>query len=350
MRRLSSSLGALGLAAVSIALVPGVARADGCMVRGQHVVLSDLIVRPSRVAPLTVTLYGVPASARLGARRGASIAISVKAAIAFQGARKNVWYRVARPLTVADGMIALEGGAQLVDAVSHGNDVVASVVMRAEDVVEGEDKQADETVRFVRIPCGALTLDAPEQGEDETADEPEAAGGDEGRWWIQRKAARSTTLRAQPRAEATRAVLTTTLDDYHFAFERVAEQGRWMRVRRLGSGVRVTGWIRRGELEPSNEPEGVAGGCSGDHGPGLSGRGWGGKPPVTVYKGPAHLRVGAQLHDGGDPWATVRQSEGFEVEVFDWNGRTLVEVTGIPGVGVDSWRARVAPEDVSRDR
>jgi hypothetical protein len=349
MRWLRRALGSLALAVTSIALGPGAARADGCVVRGQHVVLADVIVRPSRVAPLAVTLNDAPASARLGARRGAPVTISVEGAIAFQGGRKNVWYRVARPLTVADGMVELQAGARLVDAVARGTDVVASVVMRADDILEGEDKDADETARFVRIPCGALALDAPEQEEDDAMDIPDADSGDEGRWWIQRKVGHSTTLRARPRAEALGVVLTTTLDEYHFAFERVEEHGRWMRVRRLGRGVRVTGWIRRRELEPSDEPEGVGGGCSGDHGAGLSGRGWGGTPPVTVYKGPAHLRVGARLYDEGR-WATVRQSEGFEVEVFAWSGRTLVEVTGIPGIGVDSWRARVAPEDVSRDR
>ncbi|HEY8922783.1 MAG TPA: hypothetical protein VIU64_00310, partial [Polyangia bacterium] len=291
-----------------------------------------------------------PASARVAARRGAPVAITVEGVIAFRGTRKNVWYRVARPITVVDGMVALDAGAQVVDAVSRGTDVVASVVMSADDVLEGEDKGAEETIRFVRIPCAALALDAPAQEEaDDTKSSAADGNADERRYWIQKKAARSTTLRAQPRADAASVELTTTVDGHRFTFERVAEHGVWMRVMRAGSGARVTGWIRRDELEPSDGPEASVGGCSGDHGPGLSGRGWGGKPPVTVYKGPARLRVGAKLFDE-DGWATVRRSEGFEVEIFEWNGRTFVEVTGIPGIAVDAWRAQVAPEDVSRDR
>jgi len=353
MRWAKTALGSFGFALATAALLPGAARAEGCVVRGQHVVLADVIVRPSR-APLVVNLQDAPASARVAARRGAPVTITVEGAIAFRGTRKNVWYRVARPLTVANGMVALDAGTQVVDAVTRGTDVVASVVMSTDDVLEGEDKGAEETVRFVRIPCAALALDAPGQEEgDDTASSDADSGADHDadarRYWIQRKAGRSTTLRAQARADAPGVVLTTTVDGHRFTFERLAEHGGWMRVMRAGSAARVTGWIRRGELEPSDGPESSSGGCSGDHGPGLSGRGWGGKPPVTVYKGPAHLRVGAKLFDD-DRWATVRQSEGFEVEVFDWNGRTFVEVTGIPGIGVDAWRAQVAPEDVTRDR
>jgi len=212
--------------------------------------------------------------------------------------------------------------------------------MRADDVLPGEDKDPEETIRGLLIPCGALTLDQPkDEGTDDADDVDTGDSADEGRWWLLKRASRTVVLRAEPRPRAPTVTLSTVVDGQKFAFERVGEQGAWMRVTRKGPGVEATGWIRRHELEPTDGPEMIGGGCSGDHGPGLSGRGWAGTPPVTVYQGPVRLRVGAALDFHG--WsATVLRSDGFEIWVYDWSGRRSAEISSIPGL---SFRSATSP-------
>jgi hypothetical protein len=155
-------------------------------------------------------------------------------------------------------------------------------------------------------------------------------------------------LRAAPRSNSATIVVTTTIEDHRFVFQHVAEHGAWVRVARKSSGVRAIGWMRRSELVRVQDPDGEVGGCSGEHGPGLGGRGWSGGQPVTVYKGPAQLRVGAKLDLQDRSWATVASRDGFEVWLYDFGGRRVAEVTGIPGVSLrDPSYPTIDPADVS---
>ena len=131
-------------------------------------------------------------------------------------------------------------------------------------------------------------------------------------------------------------------DDKHWDVERVAEHGRWMKVTAGGWGARVTGWIRRDELEQLDSPPGVGGGCYGEHGRGFGGRAWwgGGKPPKIAYKGPAEIVVGTTVYaqrGGGGAWATVvgvgRAGKDARFGVVVYEGEEWVEVTRVPGVG-----------------
>lgn len=321
-------LAVLGLAA--IALGPSTARAEGCIVRGEHVILENVIGHSGDL--VGIDLRGTRASARISAVSKALAKVAVDGAIAFEGTRGNIWYTLGRPLTVAHGMVTLNVGAQIVEAHTGEGGVIASAIIHAGDVLPGEDKDPEETIRGLHIPCAALTLDQPADRENDGEGGRHQSGGD-GTWWLEKKAARKVVLHVEPRPSAPTVTLATTIEGQQFSFERIAEDGSWMHVTRSGSGVRVTGWIRRADVEAGDGPEGVSGVCSGGHGPGPSGRSWAGGPPFTIYKGPARLRVGARIDFNG--WsARIQRTEEFHIWVYESSGRKLVEVTGIPGVAM----------------
>jgi hypothetical protein len=164
-------------------------RADECVVRGEHVVLESVVVRSGDV-PVVVDLAGTSAQARIGVGRGAPHTVEVTDAIVFKGTRRNIWYTLARPLTVAHGMVELDAGAKVVNARARGAGVTASVVMSADDVLPGEDKAPDEIIQVVDLPCAALTLDEPGTDEQDDGDTEglDSAGGN-ATWWRQRRAA-----------------------------------------------------------------------------------------------------------------------------------------------------------------
>ncbi len=112
-----------------------------------------------------------------------------------------------------------------------------------------------------------------------------------------------------------------------------------MQVTTASGGARMTGWIRRGEVEQLDGPPGVGGGCYGEHGRGFGRRAWGGsgEPPKIAYKGPAEIAVGTTVYaqrGGGGAWATVvgvGQDARFGVVVYE--GEEWAEVKHVPGVG-----------------
>jgi len=94
-----------------------------------------------------------------------------------------------------DGTVRLRRGAHLVNARVERESVVASAVLYANDVMEGENKDADEMASPVRIPCSLLTLGAVEVA-DEDRDAPETT-----RQWLvepKRSEVAFTCARNQP--------------------------------------------------------------------------------------------------------------------------------------------------------
>lgn len=330
--------------------------AAGCRVKGEHVTLADVVVRADRSTTFEVNLADVPARATIGA--GSRVRIDVSGAVAFQGSRANVWFAVAKPVRVENGIVRLAEGAEVVHARAEGNDVVASVVQWADDVLPGEDKDPDEVIVGLRIPCDALRLgDTHGEADDASDDETDAEAAVGHRtfdadlsprlgWWRNRGSRRSVVVRAAPRADAAGVTLSTSVNgEGLFDFEGVEKRGTWLRVRRAMWGAEIVGWIPRAELVAFDGPMGRSTMCVGNHGGGLNGRGWGGKPPVIRYQGPARLRVGASIEYGdGQPWAKVRRDDTFEVLLFE--GHPYAELTSIPGIGVPSWYANVATNDV----
>jgi len=240
----------------------------------------------------------------------------------------------------------LAAGAEVVSARAEGRAVIASVVMWSDDVLDGENKDPEEIVRDVRIPCDALTLGGA--GDEDEKEESEVFGdgdaGDEAHdavWWWTRGARRKVQLRAWPRAHAPAVTISTAYEgEQLFFFRQVGERRGWLRVTRGGAGARVTGWIRRGALERRDEMVvGRSTMCTGRHGPGMGGRGgFGGHPPRIRYKGPARLRIGARIETSeGYPFGTVKQDVSFGVVLIE--GAVWAEVSAIPGVHLPEWEA-----------
>jgi hypothetical protein len=351
----------LALAGLLAAARPAAA---GCRVKGEHAVIADVVVRADPSTTFEVGLSDIPARATIGA--GSRARLDVSGAIAFQGTRENVWLTVARPVTVANGMVRLTEGAQLLHARADGDGVVASVGLWAEDVLPGENKDADDAVVGVRVPCRALRLggkegesddegddgdDADSEAEDEPAREldPSFRADPSPRLghWQNVGSRERIVVRAAPKDSAAGVTLTTSIEgEGLFDFEGVEERGDWLRVRRAAAGAEIRGWIRRAELVAMNGPMGRGTLCIGNHGTTSYGRGWEGKPPVIRYQGPARLRVGASIEYGEKMiWAKVRRSDGFQVLIYE--GYPYAELTHIPGVWVPSWFAMVDLADVT---
>ena len=87
------------LFAIAFALLarPGPARAQGCVVRGAAVTLQWVVVRPAGAWPLHLSVYGLPATARILPTPGAPAPLTFAGTLAFAGAAKNIWYELAKP-------------------------------------------------------------------------------------------------------------------------------------------------------------------------------------------------------------------------------------------------------------
>ena len=341
--------------------------AAACRVRGEHVTLSDVVVHADRSTKFEVHLADIPARATIGT--GDEVRLDMSGAITFRGTRRNVWFTVARPVTTAGGVVRLAEGAEIVHARADGDSIVASVALSADDLLPGEDKDPDEVIAQVRLPCRAIRLGSTQGEDDDEADDTddtddaaaEASAEPASRsdrsfernlspalgWWRNRGSSRSIVVRAAPRTDAAGVTVTTlSTSEGFFDFEGVARRGDWLRVRRAMAGSEVVGWIRRAELETFNGPLGSTTMCTGNHWGRFGGRSWAGKPPVIRYQGQARIRVGASISYGDNlKWAKVRRSEGYEVKIFE--DFPYAEVTNIPGVGVPEWYAvEVALADV----
>jgi hypothetical protein len=331
------------------------ASAVACVVRGDAVRLDRIFIHPIGERKVSLDAYSLPATARIGAAPGAPVALTFAGTLAFDATASNVWYRIARPVVARHGMVQLLPGARIARAHADGGDVIGQVVWTADDVLEGEDTDPDETLGSVRVPCAALALGSgePEEVENdgagnaddgdgggdadaETASDDAGNSDDEiasGDWWETRRGSARLVLRAAPRPTAATVTLRSLVDrDTHWPFVRLAGRGTWMKVTGRGERARVTGWIPRADLVQLPAAPASSGGCSGHHGR-LYGRRFAGKPETIVYKGPAEIQVGTTIYvsPGAGPWAKVtKRDPTFEVMVIE--GADWTELTGLPGL------------------
>lgn len=311
-------------AAAPVASAP----ATECIVGGQAVSLEKLTVHPAGAEPFEVGLHAVPAQATLPSGRGAPVRLQVRGAIAFEGFAKNLWLSLASP--VDTGQLRAVAGAHVVGARREGAAITGSVVMYADDVLQGEDKQPDETAGPVRLECGALTLD----WSADDAEDPKAQG--DGTLWKPRRGGSRMQLRSRPEPRAPALEVVAANCEGCLAFERLEEKSGWLRVARTGERVVATGWIEKSDVEQLPDGEGIlrSYGCYGGHGGPQGGFGRVGDAAAT-YEGPARIAVGTAVHaaPGRGAWATVLAEEGFVVRHVE--GQAWVELTSIPGlVGV----------------
>lgn len=291
---------------VGVALMCGAARAEArCLLHASHLSLEAVTVHPSAGDSFKLDLQSVPALIQIPKRAEAFATIEVERPLKFTAHRKHLWLSLLEDFTSADGLVVIRRGAKLVHARVDGDSVLAAAVEYTDDVLPGEDKDAEKYVSAIRLPCSILTLDDPEA---EIPEQAEASAAPEATWWEPKTA----TNRVRPYAGPWLGARSVDIVDETCAqcidFIQVGERGAWLNVARYAEGVVTRGWIRRSALKKS-PPELVHGhssGCAGEHGPGLGGEH---RPVLPVYQGPATLRAATRIF--AEPayglWATVTE-------------------------------------------
>jgi hypothetical protein len=304
------------------------AHAGTCVVHGSSVTLQSVTVTPPAPdSPFQLGVRGLPVEAVLPARCGARLELHVGGSIMFTAMRDNVWLRVTREVTSADGMVTLEPGAQVIDACMQGDTVVASAVMYSDDVLEGEPKPAGEVVTGVDVPCDALTLDAVELA-DPFLSGPLTPGGTDHDWELRGGASR-VQLRAQPRRRAASHVVESPA-----YLRELKRKGSWVFVEDAGEGVRITGWVPVAMLRriPDDVGIGRSYGCWGDH----AGGGWGEGPVIGAIESDGTIKAGSSVFASAGasaPWGIVTKAERVRVRIQ--SGSTWAELRRIPGLDGD---------------
>jgi hypothetical protein len=334
-------LGRLLVAVEAVALaLSNPAAADDCVVRGAAASLDQVVVRPSEGPPFTVALAGISAVARLD-DEGLPATVAISGVVAFTGTTRDVWYTVATPVTAASGMVRLLRGARLVGVRARGSHMLGSAVVRAGDVHVGHNREPDEKIEGISVPCDALTLDDLDHADEAT---PGSMGGD-GTTWGLRGRRRRMVLRSAPSPAATAVVVVAPGGEVDLVGERLAEREGWMQITTAAESVRLTGWIPRQQLEHLDSVVGGGSTCGCSPAP-LFATIYADRKPH--YQGPARIAPGTVLSGPGGvgSWARVEKAAEFQIVIFD--GSDSVEVTAIPGVaGLRSYgyvqRAAVTP-------
>ncbi len=263
------------LVIIALAIGARAARADTCVVRGSKVTLEKITVHPPGADAFTATIREVPAAATLPAKHGAPLTLEIGGALEFTATRDDVWLRLDRDMSWADGTVIAKRGARVIDAYVKGDRVIASAIIYSSDVLEGEKKRPFQVVRGLDIPCDALTLDLVEMKDDdmlEAAKPKDAATkpADDAiaHTWELRNGRSRLTLRREPKAKSTGFVLEEpNCDDGCIHVVELERKGAWIRVETFGEGFTVRGWAPAAELKrmPDDMAFSRIYGCYGDH-------------------------------------------------------------------------------------
>lgn len=288
--------------------------ATRCVVHGDEVTLEKLTVNNFTVGVVRVKADATITSDRPG------VTVDVAGDIAFRATAPSLWFTVTTESRVGAGIVTMSPGAHLIGERLDGTGVAGAAVIYAADILQGEDKPAEETVAAVTVPCDHLSLD--------WANDPVAPPSAEGRGWRSRGA--SLTFHTTPRASAPSVTFaSTSCEEECLNVRGDAAKNGYRRVSIVNQSVGITGWVTAGELTriPDGEGFGYSYGCTGDHDRG--GRLFGGAPPPTSY---ADLAAGTKIYDAprGVIWATVTRKQAFAVRFA--KGDTWAEVAHLPGI------------------
>lgn len=315
--------------------VSSAAHADApprCVVRGEDVSLGQLSVNG-----FTVGVSHVKASATM---TGSGAAIDVDGVVAFRATTPRLWYTVRTESVVGGGLVTMFPGAHLIGTHLDGTAISGSAVVYAMDVLEGEDKPADEMAGTVSVPCEHLTLDWSR----DPATPPPAA---DATGWRSRTA--TLTFRAAPRANAPAVTYAApSCDDDCLAVQGGATKNGYRKVGVVNEGVALTGWVEAAELVriPDDVLVAHSYGCTGDHeNPGAFGFS-SSRAPISV----ATLARGTKIYDAptGATWATVTADADFEVRYQA--GESWAEVVSLPGIQGAAGHAYVPASSLVKPR
>ena len=304
-----------------------------CVIRGDHVRLERVVVHLKDTEEFDVDVKDATVAMTLPTEAGGPVGLVVDGAFSFTASRANAWLAIISDLSTAGGMVTLRRGSRLVDVTADGDMVVGSAVMDADDVLEGEDKDPDEVVTPVRVPCRLLVAGGVE-ADDRQADEDYPPSDV---WWKPKgpeSEAAAVQLRASRSTDAPSVLYRTPhcLGPSCISLEQIEDADDWLLVGRSGSGVTVTGWVPRSQIEKLPPGDGAwrSYGCHGHHGRGFRGRS---KTPAGWYEGPAAVRAGTRVF--ADPpegeWAVFTRDTPVMVS-YD-RKEEWVWLYQVPGLG-----------------
>jgi hypothetical protein len=320
----------LAVAFVAIVASPALAGdTEACVVTGKSVKLEEVSVKPPGSDAFTLDIYELPVSAVVPARCDDPMRLHVGGAFEFGASRGGIWLWVTRDITTTDGMMTIGRGAAVIDACMRDGHVIATAVMAASDVLEGEDKRPDQYVRNVEIPCDALTLDTSVFDDDPDSDTD--SYDETALYWETRRGSK-LALRKEPKTNAAARVIEDATCDGASCFSglrQIGRRGAWVQVEVTSFyGVRMRGWTTTKQLKRADGLISGGFGCYGDHGSGMRGFGFVGNGAVregtvrrdtVVYAEPASgawgrfttpTRVKVYVTPN-EPWATLVSVPGL---------------------------------------
>jgi len=296
-------------------------------------------VQPRGVEPFTVDIENVPAAIKVVPYAGVAATIEVQGPVRFMAQRKNLWLTLAKDFASADGLVSMRRGSKLVHAHLDGNAVIVAPVLYYNDVLSGEDKDADEFVVPVRVPCSILTLDEIHDEALDTIHENDefAATPSDATWWEPKSETYHIRIYAQPKASSRFVDIVHPSCSNCIELLGVGERGAWLNVQSYGEGVLARGWLQRSTVKPGLG-NGRGWGCSGDHRHSTI---WAPRTKNLIYAGPARIPATTQVYakPGEGAWATV--IEDIEVQVRCYAGDTWAQLIQVPGVS--SWSHAYVP-------
>lgn len=314
-----------------VVLVPRLARADTCVVRGTSVTLEGGTVRPKGEPAFELGIIEVAAIATLPTRCGGRTVLEVTTPIAMRIERENIWMNLSRDVTTADGVVTLKHGASVIDACVVGDRVLATVATSSNDILPGENKRPDSFIRNVEIPCDALTLDRVDNDADDFLMPMSADATDHG-FELRNPNRTSVTLRAQPNVKA-RGVRyeEPNCNGGCIQLHEIRGQKGWVLVETGGEGALVRGWVHRSELKAVPDMAWMAGyGCYGDHRGGERFEVDFGTKNYVEREGT--VTAGTKIYTSGGTGEWGRFTTAPHVKVRIENGSSWAQLRVVPGI------------------
>ena len=322
------------LSALILVLAHAAATAAPCTIHGTDVKIEHVLVRPADGEAFTIGLAHAEVTAT---PTRAATQLAIAGSIRFEAtAKQKLWYSVIKEITTPDGLVTLSHGAHLIGTGVDGGSVRGSAVMYSNDVMEGEDKSADELVENVAVACDQLSLDWFSDAEyfgkvEPPGDAANAAVAELAKPYYVKNGKARLVLRSEPKPNAktvTYSYPNCSSKECFVVYEEETK-GAWMRVSSSNEGVVASGWVPSAQLERAPDDIGFG------HSYGCSGR-----SPRRQHGDADRVSTGAQrkARSGrGDlrspkrgAWATVTQE--LEIHASWKDGDTWAEVTALPGI------------------
>ncbi|MFK8002083.1 MAG: hypothetical protein AB8H86_20990 [Polyangiales bacterium] len=241
-------------------------------------------------------------------RQGAHV--EARVGLGFEGTSAGVRYRLVRRVETNHGRVSLGPATHVRELHAHGSGLRFDVRLNHYMELRGLD-----------APCGAVSLFSPLP--ESTIEFPYEQG--DGTAWTPR----TRTLRLFRRAGGGGSYRLRLLFRTVIYLSRTEQHGDWFRVHWTDRYNRFDGWAHRRDLRPTRR---MGHGMTGGSGQMGCMRGTVRSIGDHVYQGAARPRPGAFVREsaGGEIWASVRESEGFEVRHI--NGEAWAQIIIAPGV------------------